>query len=55
VKAYDANGMFGFAIARVTYVIDTAGIISAAFRHDVLVGKHVPLVLQALDSLKTKA
>ena len=51
IDAYDARGMFGLGIARVTYVIGTDGVISDAFRHDLAVGKHVPKVLEALARL----
>lgn len=51
VDAYDARGLFGLGIGRITYVIDRTGTIRAAFRHDVLIGKHVPRVLETLDEI----
>ena len=51
IDAYDARGMFGLGIARVTYVIDRSGTIAAAFRHELIVSRHVPMVLEALAKL----
>lgn len=55
VDLYDARGPFGIGKARVTYVIDRKGVIRAAIRHDLLVGKHVPKVLEALDAIEASA
>ena len=55
IDAYDARGLFGLSIARITYVIDTAGIIRGAFRHDLLVTRHVPLVIETLDAMSRAA
>lgn len=51
IDAYDARGMFGLGVARVTYVIGRDGVIADAFRHELLVSRHVPLVLEALARL----
>lgn len=55
IDAFDARGMFGLGTARVTYVIDREGIIRGAFRHDLLVGKHVPAVLGTLEAIESGA
>jgi peroxiredoxin Q/BCP len=52
VKLYDSDGLFGLTTARVTYVIDKAGEIRAALRHDFAVGRHLPEVLDALRSIQ---
>jgi peroxiredoxin Q/BCP len=46
---YDARGgLFAFMPPRATYVIDKEGVIRAAMRHDIFVGRHVDEVLEAL-------
>jgi alkyl hydroperoxide reductase subunit AhpC len=52
VKSYDADGLFGITTARVTYVVDKAGVIRAALRHDFAVSRHLPEVLDALKSIE---
>ena len=54
LKTYDALGFLGLR-ARVTYVIDKAGVIRSAFRHDVAIGRHVDDVLTALRQIEAKA
>jgi peroxiredoxin len=38
---------------RLTFVIDKAGVIRAAIRHDFRLQEHVPEVLEALKALET--
>jgi thioredoxin-dependent peroxiredoxin len=52
--AYDVKGSLPFMLPRVTYVIDKEGIIRAALRHDVMIGRHVSEVLDALAAFETK-
>ena len=52
IDLYDARGMFGLGIARITYVIGRDGRIADAFRHEVVVSRHVPAVLEALARLQ---
>ena len=48
---YEARGgLLAFMPPRVTYVIDKEGVIRAAMRHDLFVGRHVSEVLEALAS-----
>jgi peroxiredoxin Q/BCP len=54
-KLYDAMGMFGIFRARATYVIDTAGVIRAAFRHDLAIDRHLDDVLAALKEIEGAA
>jgi peroxiredoxin Q/BCP len=51
IGLYDARGMLGMT-ARVTYVIDTEGVIRAALRHELLIGRHVPSVVRALEEIE---
>jgi len=51
IGLYEARGLFGMT-ARITYVIDTQGIIRAAMRHDLLVGRHVPEVVRTLEVIE---
>ena len=51
ITLYQARGLFGMT-ARVTYVIDKQGIIRAALRHDLLVGRHVPEVVRTLEVIE---
>lgn len=51
VAKYDARGgLLAFMPPRVTYVIDKEGVIRAAMRHDIFVGRHVSEVIEALAS-----
>ncbi|MEX0799754.1 MAG: peroxiredoxin [Dehalococcoidia bacterium] len=52
IKLYDADGLFGLMTARATYVIDKAGVIRAALRHDFVVSRHLPEVLDALRAIE---
>jgi len=51
IKLYEAEGLLGLMTARVTYVIDKAGTIRKAFRHDMNIGKHLEDTLAALESV----
>jgi len=53
-RAYEVKGTLPFVLPRITYVIDKEGVIRAAMRHDVRVGRHVSDVLEALASLGTE-
>lgn len=56
IELYDVGAAFlGFATARVTYVIDTAGVIRATVRHDLFIAKHLTEVLNALGSMASPA
>lgn len=52
IRLYDADGIFGIMTARVTYVIDRAGVIRAALRHDFAIGRHLPEVRAALREIE---
>jgi peroxiredoxin Q/BCP len=52
IRAFDAEWLFGLAVARVTYVIDKAGVIRALIRHEFAVGRHLPEVLEALRKIR---
>ncbi len=52
IRAYGAESLFGLT-ARVTYVIDKAGIIQSVIRHDLAIGKHLPDVLGALEQIQS--
>lgn len=54
IRLYDARGTFGLMTARATYVIDKAGVIRAAIRHDFRVAEHVPEVVAALETFQPK-
>lgn len=51
VKLYDADGFLGITTARITYVIDKEGTIRGALRHDFAIGRHLPEVLDTLQSI----
>lgn len=51
-KLYEATGLIPWMTPRLTYVIDKAGVIRAAIRHDFRVQEHVPEVLEALKNLE---
>jgi peroxiredoxin Q/BCP len=52
---YDAGGSFLGIRPRITYVIDKQGIIRAAFRHDIAIGRHLSDTLEALEELQKSA
>ncbi len=51
-RLYEATGLIPWMTPRLTYVIDKAGVIRAAIRHDFRVGEHVPEVLAALNAIE---
>lgn len=55
-RMYEAVGLIPWMTPRITYVIDKAGVIQSAIRHDFRVKEHVPEVIAALTEIeKTKA
>lgn len=51
-RLYEVQGLLPFMTPRITYVIDKAGVIQAAIRHDLRVTEHVPDVVEALKKLE---
>jgi peroxiredoxin Q/BCP len=49
---YDVKGALPLLRPRVTYVIDKQGVIRAAFRHDIAIGRHLTDTLRALEALE---
>lgn len=49
---YEATGSFLGIRPRVTYVIDKRGVVRAAFRHDIAIGRHLSDTLEALEELQ---
>lgn len=54
IKAYGANGPFGFLTRRVTYLIRRDKTIAAAVRADLSAGKHKAFVERALSESATR-
>jgi peroxiredoxin Q/BCP len=54
-RLYEAVGLLPFITPRITYVIDRAGVIRDAIRHDFRVKEHVPEVLAALQAIENAA
>lgn len=54
-RLYEVQGLLPFITPRITYVIDKAGVIRAAIRHDIRVTEHVPDVVEALKKLEPAA
>ncbi|HEY5475498.1 MAG TPA: peroxiredoxin, partial [Tepidiformaceae bacterium] len=52
IALYDARGLLKWMTNRVTYVIDRDGIIRAAFRHELLIGRHTTKILEALSEIE---
>jgi peroxiredoxin Q/BCP len=50
-SAYDARRRIGPKTRRITYIIDSAGMIVDAFQHELRIRKNVELTLTALKSL----
>ena len=51
-ELYDVRSLLPFIRPRITYVIDKHGVIRAAFRHDVAIGRHLTDTLAALEALQ---
>jgi peroxiredoxin Q/BCP len=49
---YDVSSMVPLVRPRITYVIDKQGVIGAAIRHDIAIGRHLPDTLRALDEIE---
>lgn len=54
-RLYEATELIPWITPRLTYVIDRAGVIRAAIRHDFRVNEHVPEVIAALEAMSTAA
>jgi peroxiredoxin Q/BCP len=54
-ELYDVTSKLPLLRPRVTYVIDKQGIIRAAFRHDINIGRHLGDTLDALEGLQSDA
>jgi peroxiredoxin Q/BCP len=52
VKLWDVRGLIPGMIQRVTYVIDKNGVIRAAFRHELAIGRHTTKILEALAAIE---
>ena len=50
---YEVRSVIPLLRPRVTYVIDKQGIIQAAFRHDLAIGRHLSDTLAALEAIET--
>ena len=51
-KLYDVKTSLPLIRPRVTYVIDKAGVIRSAFRHDIAIGRHLRDTLFALEKIQ---
>jgi len=51
-QLYDVRTSVPKLRPRVTYVIDKQGVIRAAFRHDIAIGRHLSDTLDALEALQ---
>ena len=54
-ELYEAKGSLPGLRPRITYVIDKQGVIRAAFRHDIAIGRHLSDTLEALEALQDGA
>lgn len=50
-RLYDVRRRFGLGTSRVTYVIDTEGLVRGAFHNEVVMGSHVENAMKALQEL----
>jgi peroxiredoxin Q/BCP len=51
-QLYDVKSSLPLIRPRVTYVIDKAGVIRTAFRHDIAIGRHLHDTLAALEAIR---
>jgi peroxiredoxin Q/BCP len=51
-ELYEVTSAIRLLTPRITYVIDKAGIIRAAFRHDIAIGRHLEDTLAALEQIE---
>lgn len=49
IRAYGVDGPMGFGVRRVTFLIDTAGIVENRVVSDFFVGSHLDLIKSTLD------
>lgn len=52
---YEVKSSLPMMRPRITYVIDKQGVIRAAFRHDLAIGRHLSDTLEALEQLQVPA
>ena len=53
-QLYDVKTSLPLIRPRVTYVIDKAGVIRSALRHDIAIGRHLRDTLDALEAIKAQ-
>jgi len=53
-QLYDVKTSLPLIRPRVTYVIDKAGVIRSALRHDIAIGRHLRYTLDALEAIKAQ-
>lgn len=51
-RLYDVRRRFGLGTSRVTYIIDTEGIIRGAFHDEIRMRSHVQNTLRTLESIE---
>ena len=54
-RLYEVTSSLPKIRPRITYVIDKEGVIRAAFRHDLAIGRHLSDTLAALESLEVRS
>jgi peroxiredoxin Q/BCP len=51
-ETYEVRSLLPLIRPRVTYVIDKGGVVRAAFRHDIAIGRHLQDTLTALEAIE---
>jgi peroxiredoxin Q/BCP len=54
-KLFEVTSSLPAMRPRITYVIDKAGVIRSASRHDIAIGRHLSDTLKALEEIQTRA
>ena len=52
-RLYDVRRRFGLGTSRVTYIIDSAGMVRGAFHDEIRMRSHVRNALQTLESIES--
>ena len=53
-RLYDVRRIFGLGTSRVTYVIDTQGVIRGAFHNELNMASHVQFALETLKNISAE-
>ena len=53
-RLYEAQRRFGLGTSRITYVVDSAGVIRSAYHNEITAAGHVRNALQTLEAIRVE-